>query len=238
MSMNLLYRLTAECFDCPLRSDDFFCALSPESLADLKQIERATVLPKGAVIFVEGQIPRGIFLLCQGQAKLSITSREGKTLVLRIARAGEVLGLGPVITGKVHVLTAETMQPCQLNFVNREDFLRFLKGHGDACLQATQHISRHCQHPYDVARSIGLSHSLSGRIAKFLLASATDGAVTNGVVHARLAMTHGDIAQITGTGRRESISRILSEFRKKGIVELKGFTLIIHDRPALEQLAA
>jgi CRP/FNR family cyclic AMP-dependent transcriptional regulator len=235
--MNSPYGLPADGLDCHLRSDDFLCALSPESLAAFKLIKRATVLPEGAVIFVEGQIPRGIFMLCEGQVKLSTTSREGKTLSLRIARAGEVLGLGPVVTGKPHVLTAETMHPSKLNFVNRQDFLGFLKGHGDACLQAAQHISRNCQNAYDVVRSIGLSHSISGRVAKFLLASATDGQVTNGVVRARLAMTHVDIAQTLGTSR-ESITRVLSEFRKKDIVELKGSALIIHNKPALEQLVA
>ena len=74
-------------------------------------------------------------------------------------------------------------------------------------------------------------------VADFLLASATDGQVTNGVVRARLAMTHTDIAQLTGTSR-ETITRILSEFRKKDIVELKNSTLTIHDKPALEQLVA
>jgi CRP/FNR family transcriptional regulator, cyclic AMP receptor protein len=235
--MNSPYGLPADGLDCHLRSDDFLCALSPESLAALNQMKRAAALREGTVIFVEGQIPRGIFMLCEGQVKLSTTSREGKTFVLRIARAGEVLGLGPVVTGKPHVLTAKTMQTCQLNFVNREDFLRFLKGYGDACLLAAEHISRNCQHAYDVARSIGLSHSVSGRVAKFLLASATDGQVTNGVVRARLAMTHEEIAQITGTSR-ESITRILSEFRRKDVVELKGSTLIIHNKPALERLVA
>ena len=62
-----------------------------------------------------------------------------------------------------------------------------------------------------MVRSIGLSRSVSGRVAEFLLASATDGQVTNGVVRARLAMTHEEIAQITGTNR-ESITRIMSEF--------------------------
>ena len=234
--MNSPYGLPADALDCRLRSDDFLCALSSESLAAFNRIKRTVALPEGAAIFVEGEIPRGIFMLCEGQAKLSTTSLEGKTLVLRIARAGEVLGLGPVVMGKPHVLTAETMQPSQLNFVNRQDFLQFLKGHADACLEAAQHISRNCEHAYDVVRSIGLSHSISGRVAKFLLAAATDAEVTNGVVRARLKMTHMDIAQIMGASRG-SITRVLTEFRKNDIAELKGSTLIIHNKPALERLA-
>jgi CRP/FNR family transcriptional regulator, cyclic AMP receptor protein len=161
------------------------------------------------------------------------TSRDGKTFILRIANGGEILGLDAVVTGKPYELTMETMRPSRLAFVNREDFLRFLQEHGDACLQAAQHISRDCQDAYEVARLIGLSHSVSGRIAKFLLTSATDGLVTNGVVRLRLALTHTGIAQLVGTSR-ETIARTLAEFRKKDIVELKASILTIHNRYALE----
>jgi CRP/FNR family cyclic AMP-dependent transcriptional regulator len=129
------------------------------------------------------------------------------------------------------------MQPSRLNFVDRKDFLRFLKEHGDACLHATQHISRDYQNACDVVRSIGLSHSASGRVAKFLLASATDGRIANGAVRARFVLTHENIAQLMGTSR-ETITRILSEFRKKDIVELKDSTLIIHNKSALQRLVS
>ncbi len=235
--MNSPYGLPAECFTCHLRSDNFFCALSRESLEAFNQVKQGAVYPEGAVIFVEGQAPRGIFMICQGQAKLSTTSRDGRTLILRIARAGEILGLDAVVTGKPYEVTVETMQPCRLTFVSRKDFLRLLKERGDAGLRAAQHISRDCRDAYDVVRSIGSSHSVAGRVAKFLLASAADGHVTNGVLRATLALTHEEIAQLTGTSR-ETITRTLTEFRKKEIVEIKGSTLIIHNKPALEQLVA
>jgi CRP/FNR family transcriptional regulator len=235
--MNSPYGLPVDCLDCHLRSDDFFCAFSPESLEAFNQIKRAAVFPEDSVIFSEGQTPRGIFMLCQGQAKLSITSRDGATLILRIAKPGEVLGLHAVVTGKPYEATVETMRPCLLNFVNREDFLRFLRAHGDACLHAAQHISRECHDAYDVVRSIGLSQSVSGRVAKFLLASAAEGKVTDGAVHVKLALTHEEISQLTGTSR-ESITRILSGLRKKDIADLKKSTLTIHNKPALERLAA
>ena len=237
--MNSPYGLPCveNCLTCHLRSENFFCALSRESLAAFNQIKHAAVFPEGAVIFVEGQTPRGIFVLCQGQAKLSTTARDGKTFILRIAKVGEVLGLHAVVTGRPYELTVETMQPSQLDFAGREDFLRFLKEHGDACLHAAQHISRDYQDACDGIRSVGLSHSISERLAKFLLESSAEGAVTNGVVRTKFALTHEDISQLIGT-TRESITRTLAKFRKKDIVELKGSTLIIHNKPALEQLVA
>lgn len=233
--MSSPYGLSTECLDCHLRPDDFFCSLSEETLKAFAQIKHTAVLPEGAVIFVEGQKPSGIFMLCEGQAKLSTTSRQGKTLILRIARPGEILGLHAVVTDKPYQLTAEAIQPCRLNFVNGKDFLQFLKMHGDASLHCTQQMSRNSKLAYDVLRSIGLSHSVSGRVAKFLLDSASGSPLSNGAVRGKLALTHEEIAQLTGTCR-ETISRTLAKFRKTGIIELNGSTLIIHNKPALERL--
>jgi CRP/FNR family transcriptional regulator, cyclic AMP receptor protein len=237
--MNSPYGLPCveNCLTCHLRSENFFCALSQESLEAFNQVKHAAVFPEGAVIFVQGQTPRGIFMLCQGQAKLSTTARDGKSFILRIAKAGEVLGLHAVVTGRPYELTGQTRQPSQLDFVSREDFLSFLKEHGDARLHAARHISREYQDACDGVRSVGLLHSISERLAKFLLESSAEGQVAHGVVRTKLALTHEDISQLIGTSR-ESITRTLSEFRKKGIVELKGSSLIIHNKLALEQLVA
>jgi len=208
--MNSPYGLSCvECLNCHLRPKNFFCALSEESLKVFDQIKHAAVYPEHAVIFVEGQPARGIYMLCQGRAKLSATSKDGNTLILRIAKAGDVLGLQATVTGKPYDLTVETMQPCQLNFVRREDFLPFIKQHGDACLQVAQHVSRDYHNACDVARSVGLSRSISERLAKFLFESSAEGDVTNGVIRTKLALTHDEIGQLIGTCR-ESITRTLS----------------------------
>jgi CRP/FNR family transcriptional regulator, cyclic AMP receptor protein len=223
------------CLTCHLRSRSFFCDLSPSSIEDFNEIKHAAVFPEHTVVLVEGQSPCGIFILCQGRAKLCTTSRDGKTLIVRIAEPGEILGLHAIVTGGRYELTVETMQPCQLNFVGREDMLRFLKEHADACFHAIQHLARDCSDSYGVARTIGLSHSVSERFARFLLETAADGEVSNGTVRVRLAMTHEEISQLLGTSR-ETITRLLSEFRRNDFAELKGSMLIIHNRPALKSM--
>jgi CRP/FNR family transcriptional regulator, cyclic AMP receptor protein len=229
------YGLCTECIDCHLRPDNFFCALSQASLTAFKQIRHEAVFPENAVVFLEGQAPRGIFMLCEGQAKLCASASNGKTFILRIAMPGELLGLHAVVAGTPYEETVETMKPCRLNFVSSQDFLRFLKEHGDACLRAAQHIGRDCHDAYEVVRSVGLSHSISARVAKFLLVSVADGQVTNGSLHTRFVLTHEDIAQLMGT-TRESITRTLSDFKRNNIAELKGSSLILHDKAALERL--
>ena len=125
------------CLACKMRAEHIFCDLPPAALQSFESIKYATAYPKGAVLFVEGQAPRGIFVLCKGRVKLSICSTDGKTLILKIAEPGEVLGLSATVGGKPYELTAETVDPCQVNFVKRDDFLHFLKEHGDACLLYT-----------------------------------------------------------------------------------------------------
>jgi len=236
--MNCLDSLSCvkSCLTCHLRSENFFSRLPSESLEDFNQIKHPAAYPADAVIFLEGYDPCGIFMLCQGQAKLS-TSREGKTLILRIAEAGEVLGLHSTITARPYELTAETMQPCWVTFVSRADFLSFLKKHGDACLHSAKHVSRDYQGASEVIRSVGLTHSMSERLAKFLLALSLEGLISSGVVRTKFALTHEEISQLIGSSR-ESITRQLSEFRRREIVELKDSTLIIHNKAALEQLVA
>src|SRR5208282_5659384 len=216
-------RCVESCVGCHLRKAGFFCGLSPGSIEALNRIKHAALFPEHAVVLSEGQSPCGIFILCQGRAKLSTTSRDGRTLIVRIAEPGEVLGLHAVITGMPYQLTVETMQPCQLDYVGREDMLRFLSERADACLHASQHLARDCADSYGVARTIGLSHSVSERFAKFLLETVADGHAGKGKgkMQVRFALTHEEISQLVGTSR-ETITRLLSEFRRNDLAELKG----------------
>jgi len=95
------------CLTCKMRSDRIFCDLPTASLQSFEASSMPPLYPKGAVLFVEGQAPRGIFVLCKGRVKLSICATDGKTLILKIAEPGEVLGLSATVSGKPYELTAE-----------------------------------------------------------------------------------------------------------------------------------
>ena len=132
-------------------------------------------------------------ILCKGRAKVSMTSSEGKTLILRVARAGEVLGLHSVVSNKPCQATVETLELCQVNFFRREDFLRFLRQHGEASLMAAQHLSKSYETACDQVRSIGLSSSAPEKLARFLLDWTAQGQQTGQGVRAVLTLTHEEI---------------------------------------------
>lgn len=228
-------QITENCLICKLRNSEFFCDLPPASLQDLEKIKYASAFPHGAVLFVEGQSARGVYIICSGRVKLSTTSRDGKTLILRIAEAGEVLGLHATVSGEPYEVTAETLQPCQLDFIKRDDFLHFLQNHADACLNAAKHLSQNCQAAYEMIRSLGLSHSVSEKLARLLLEWAPNGEITKDGIRIKVSLTHEEMAQLIGTSR-ETVTRILSEFRGKNLAQLRGSTLLIQNKAGLEKL--
>jgi CRP/FNR family transcriptional regulator, cyclic AMP receptor protein len=94
-----------------MKREECFCNLSPPVLKGFSAISHQTTYPADATLFVEGQHPRGVFLLCSGKVKLSTSSRDGKVLILKMAGPGEMLGLSAVISGTEYELTAETAMP-------------------------------------------------------------------------------------------------------------------------------
>ncbi len=225
--------LVENCRNCTQRSDGFFCSLSPATLKAFDEIKHTTTYPEGAVLFVEGQLPRGIYMLCKGRVKLSMTSSDGKALILRIAVPGDVLGMNATISSKPYKATAEALEPCQINFVRREDFLRFLREHGEASIRSAQQLSNSYDAACEQIRSLGLSHSAPQKLARLLLGWAAKGQETKQGVRVRLTLTHEEIGQVIGTSR-ETVTRTLGEFKSKQLATLQGSTLVIQNKAALE----
>ncbi|HVN20698.1 MAG TPA: Crp/Fnr family transcriptional regulator [Dongiaceae bacterium] len=224
------------CLTCPVREEHLFCNLSIHAGQRLNEIKSTAVYPKGAMLFIEGQQPRGVFVLCAGKAKLSTSSREGKTIITKLSEAGDVLGLNSVISNRPYEVTAEMMEPGQANFIPRESLLQFLKEHGEVALRVAEQLSRNYYTAYEEIRTLGLATSPSEKFAKLLLSwTPKNGNNDGGGTQVKLTLTHEEIAEIIGT-TRETVSRLFSEFKKKQLLQLKGSTLVIRNRPALEKI--
>jgi len=167
--------------------------------------------------------------------KLSASSSQGQTIIFKVARPGEVLGLNAAVSGTPHEATSETGQACQLNFIKRDDFMKFLAQHNEASMQAAIHLSHECQQAYQQLRSF-VMRSAPQRIARLMLDWSHEDAGTASGRKIKVALTHEEIGQIIGMSR-ETVTRTLADFRKRRIAELHGSTLMIENTPALQELA-
>ena len=189
------------CLSCPHREDRLFCNLSPPAVQKLAAITSAAAYPKGAILFVEGQSPRGVFILCSGRVKF----------------------------------TADVIESTQSNFIRREDFLHFLREHGEAALRVAQQLGETYHSAIAEMRTIGLSHSAAEKLARFLLDLSADHAEEKGEIRLTLTLTHEEIAQMIGSSR-ETVTRLFADFKKKEFLQVKGSTLILKNKAGLESV--
>jgi CRP/FNR family transcriptional regulator, cyclic AMP receptor protein len=224
------------CVGCKASRDGFFCRFSQKPLHSLEEASHHTVMPGGAVLFVEGQKPRGVFILCSGTVRLSTISREGKMLALKQATAGDILGLSAALSGTNYEVTAETVTPCQLNFVGRQDLMNLLQIESEMGVRSALWLSREFQSVYRDIHGLVLARSSQGKLARLLLSScAPPGTLPSPEMPAGTDMTHEEMAQRIGTSR-ETVTRWLTELKKKKLIRSDGDTLFIRDYAGLEAM--
>jgi CRP/FNR family transcriptional regulator, cyclic AMP receptor protein len=227
--------LIESCSTCKLKEDRLFCNLNGDALAELDRIRYAASYPPNSVLFMEGQSPNSVMIICQGKVKLSVSSAEGKTIILNIAEPGEVLGLSSAISGRVHEATAETVEPVQVNIIRRDDFLRFLAKYRDVSMHAAQELSNVHNTACREIRILGLAQSVPEKLANLILSwDAKSSAQKRGSM--KMTLTHEEIAQFLGTSR-ETVTRALNDFKKRKIIDIKGATLRITDPARLQAVA-
>lgn len=227
------------CLSCPLQRSSFFCALPEQAKRDLAALSHSAVYPAQAVLTVEGQSPRGIFIVCSGQVKVSNTSRDGKSITIRIAHPGEVIGLSAVLSGAPYATTSETLMPTQVRYVAADAFTRLAHKHGEIALQVTRTLSTELYDACQEIRTLALARSCASRLASLLLSWCPSGGADrkNTELRIKSGFTHEQMAEMIGTSR-ETVTRVLSEFKRDQILQVDGSTLVVRNLSALESLAA
>ena len=229
------YQKRDRCPGCDFRGNGFFCRLGDKELEFFGSIKVAKDYPKGSMLFTEGQPSNGVFMLCQGQVKISTGSPDGKIIILEIAAAGDLLGLSSAINGEEHGTTAEALELCRVNYISTSDLWRFLRTFPEASLNAARQLSRNYQTAYTQIRSLGLSDSVIDRLAKLFLSWSGNGHGGDGRIRITNNLTHEEIGGMFGTSR-ETVTRAIRYFRENNIITMKGSDLVILDRQRLKQV--
>jgi CRP/FNR family cyclic AMP-dependent transcriptional regulator len=217
-------RRPASCAECEYRSLRMFCNLSPEALQDFNAIGVQLTVPAGSIIFYEDDPAISVTVICSGQVKLSCSSPEGRTLILKVAVSGDILGLSSVISGTVNEVTAEALETCLAKTIPKEQFLRFLEKHGQASLHAAKALSEEYRTAYFDARRLALSTSVQARVASVLLDWGRAAGCGKSEMRFTMSLTHEELANLTGTSR-ESITRCLGRLQDDHLIQIKGASI-------------
>jgi len=231
-------RIVESCLGCALREEGIFCQLPHAALSTLNSLRQTSFYHKGVMLFVEGQPARGLYIMCSGEAKLYLNSADGQSLTVRIVEHGEVLGLGSLMADEAYPVTAETLSASQVSFIPRLEFLQFMRANPDVAIRVAKHLSMELGKAWQQTRMLALAPDTYAKLTQFLLQWAQKhGQQAPDGLRIALFMTHEEIAQNIGSSR-ESVSRILSDWKHRGVIRVNGGTLTITKPLELETASA
>jgi len=207
------------------------------AIPGIDRVSRTRIYPRGAVLFHEGNIARGVYVLSSGRAKVSISSAEGKKLIIRIARAGDILGLYAGVTRRPYEATAEMVEGGRVDFIARADLLNLMLQEPKLNADLVETFSRQFSEYVDNTRMLLLSESALEKLARLIVRWGRDfGERTSEGIRVKLLLTQEEIAQIIGASR-ETVTRLFSTLKRDQIIHVKRDSMWIRDSEALAALA-
>jgi CRP/FNR family transcriptional regulator len=213
------------------------CESYISELRGLDSVKISKIYPRGSVLFSEGQKPNGVYVLCEGRAKVSIGSAEGKTFVLRIAEAGDILGLNSVLADRAAGATVETIERCRVDFIAGWDLIKLLDRDKKASLGVARALGNKLSGVLEHARLLLLSQSAAEKLARLLMRWIDErGRRTAQGIQIDSEFTHEELAEMICTSR-ETVTRVLSELKQRRVVSVVGNSILIRNRKALESVA-
>lgn len=215
------------------RRGEFFRNLSTQAIREFESITEPQRCPRTTVLISEEQEPSDVLFLLEGRVKLSINSIDGRRLILAIAWPGEILGLTSAFSGCPHVITAEAQFPCMIRSLQRQDFLDLLMRYPMASQNVMRELGVDYNRTAQRLRTLGLVLTAPSKLARLFLEWCKEGVQTKRGVRIQCSLIHGEIGEHIGASR-ETISRIMKDFKSHGLVEQRGSILIVPNLEALE----
>ncbi len=222
-----------------LGSIPLFAGLSSEQLAEIAALAQTRSYAAREVVVTQGEPARALFAIVRGRLKVASCGPDGRDTVLGIMAEGEVFGEVALLDGGMRSATCTTIEPCELLVIERAQFM--------ALLEQSPRIA------------VGLLHVLAGRLRR-LSQRSEDAAFLD--VPSRLARSLLDLATRFGEPRRlpasgitiglklsqqelgdlvgatrESVNKHLSDWARRGYVEVEAGRMIIADIDSVRRIA-
>ena len=229
------FAIPNDCLSCTLRRECDFCNLPPDLLGEFNAMGHLTLFPANATLLAEGQVPRGVYIMCSGRVKLAVQAHDGKTVILKIAGDRHLVGLSAVVSGRPSPVTATTIELCQIKFVDQASILQLVERNSVAALACARLIANEVRTTFEDVYDLLLARSSTEKLARLLL-SWVAREPHNLDLRVSTNFTHEEMAQMIGSSR-ETVTRLLSDLKRKELIRLEGSTLIIPNRIALQAIA-
>ncbi|WP_318343908.1 Crp/Fnr family transcriptional regulator [Flagellimonas baculiformis] len=227
--------MESRCENCIVRQFNSLRAMSKEELKTVSDSKTTKTIKKGQSLFEEGEKLNGVFCVRSGVSKLSKLSANGKDQIVKLATKGEVLGQRSVIAEESTNLSAIAVSDMEVCFIPKESITHTLQRNPNFTLEVLRHMAHDLKEADDVIVNIS-QKTVKQRVAEaFLYLRNNFGEDKDGFL--ALTLSREDISNVVGTAT-ESAIRIISEFKKKGLIRTSGKKIGIKDERRLTEMVA
>jgi len=210
-----------DCSSCKARINSVFGELSEDELEYWHSTKGSNFYRKGQVIFYEGNYPSGLYCIHDGKVKLYKIGQEGKEQIIRLAKAGDILGYRALISGDEYIASASTLEDSRVCFIPKDTIFDLFKKNMDFSLYLVKLLSQDLEHVEN--RMVNLAQKpVRERLAEALLIlKETYGMEKGNNTYINIALSREDLANIVGTAT-ETVIRLLAEFKNEKLIATKG----------------
>jgi len=217
-----------------LRNHPLFCELTPSMLERISTYVKRRSVAKGSTIFEKGDAGVGLIGVVSGSVRISVTSADGRDVVLNIIRPGEVFGEIALLDGRARTANATAMSDCELIVIERREFIPFLRSEPDVTLKLMEILCSRLRKTSEQVQDVTFLN-LSTRLAKTLLRLTANAGPSKPA--GKVAITQREISQIVGRSR-ESTNKQLRAWAKRGWIRLERGSVTVMKADKLVELAA
>jgi len=192
-------------------------------------------LAAGETIFHEGLPAFGLYIICQGKVKLAKHPRGGHAQILKLLGPGEILGEKTLFDQETYTSFAKTLEPSQLVFIPRDEFMAFIKDHPEVAIRLIEKLARELKACGEKLVEL-TCRSAKERVARLIWEFARAyGVKTEEGIDVGVELPRAELAEMAGVSKETAI-RILSELKDRGIISLPGRRIVVTDLEKLQKL--
>ena len=234
MPLKIYNRSMSKCQQCIMREFSTLKSLSKEELKNISDHKDSIDFKKGDVLFSEGNLLNGVYCIKEGVCKLTRLSTNGKEQIVRFVKGGDMLGYRSILSEEPVTLTVTVMKDMRACYIPKKDIFDSIRENPNFSLDMMKVV---CHDLRDANTTITnmAQKSVKERLADTLLfLKDTFGLNEEGFLS--IVLTREELSSVIGTAT-ESAIRLLSEFKKNGVIGLEGKKVKILDEAELHKIS-
>ena len=208
-----------------LRAIPLFASMDERDLAEIADLLIDRKFPKDAVIFEDGSMGDYMYVIHQGEVKVTKMSEDGREKILEILGEGGFFGEMALLDRQPRSASVKTTRACTLLALSRQDFMALLRRNPDISLELIRELSRRLREDNEQIRGL-LFERVEGRTRRLLRRRATEELPDQPGFSATPPITHQQLADLVGTSR-ETITRVIKELKDEGWLDQEGKRYIV-----------